>query len=186
MRDLLWQLSWPLLRLGLLGAALVGAGCSSKNEDPVDAGDDGLAFATCLESHASKGVMPYMPGVMTASSGGGFMATLVTSQPGYPQDDKPSGPEVKGTNTWSVRITDTGGTPVDGLAVDASPYMPDHRHGTSVTPVTTAEGSGGYVISPLYLYMTGYWEVTLNIQAPASDGGAAPAPDSALFTVCIP
>jgi YtkA-like len=166
--------------------AIAAAGGCGNGAAPVDAGDDGLTFATCLESHASKSVMPYAPGVTVPSSGGTYMATLVTSQPGYPDDHKPPGPEVKGVNTWNVLIGDSAGAPLDGLTVTVTPYMPDHRHGTSVAPVTTASGAGGYLVTPVYLYMSGYWEVTLDIEPPATDGGAAPRSESVMFNLCIP
>jgi hypothetical protein len=178
-----------------VGAAL-GAGCGKTggstgaiDNQPVDAADDGVAFATCLQAHANDGVAPYAPGVTATSSGGTFQATLVSNQPGYPVDGgapAATGPEVRGVNTWLVAIADGTGAPVDGLTVGASPYMPDHLHGSTVAPQTTAVGSGHYVVSPLYLYMTGYWEVTLTLQPPAVDGGAVPRSETVVFKTCIP
>jgi hypothetical protein len=176
-----------LIALALLGLASAAGGCgkSGGQTQVMDAGDDGIEFAACLQVHQDKGVMPYAAGVSDPSSKGSFTATLVSSRPGYPEDNRPPGPEVKGVNTWSVSITDGSGAPVDGLTVDASPYMPDHRHGTTVTSVTTAQGGGSYQIAPLYLYMTGYWEVTLNITPPPTDGGA-PVTETVMFNLCIP
>jgi hypothetical protein len=176
---------WPL-PLCLLATAVAAAGCGSSGVSPADAGDDGAAFATCLESHQNKSVMPYAPGVTDMSSGGTYKAVLVDNQPGSPGDNRPPGPEVKGTNTWNVQIMDAQGTPVDGLTVGVSPYMPDHRHGTSVPAVTTPQGGGSYQITPLYLYMTGYWEVTLDLQQPADDAGAPAHDETVVFNLCIP
>jgi len=90
------------------------------------------------------------------------------------------GPPVKGSNTWTVRILDPGGTPTDGLAMTVLPFMPDHGHGSTVKAAVTPMGDGVYVIKPLYLYMPGYWEVTLTVQP---TGGTK---DSVMFPVCIP
>lgn len=183
----------PVLIAGLALAAACAAGAcggkSNTNQSPMDAGDDGLAFATCLEAHADKGVMPYMPGVIDTSNKGTYTVTLVSNQPGAPADAREAGPEVKGVNTWSISVADGAAAPVDGLEIIAMPYMPDHRHGTSINAVTTGMGGGSYQITPLYLYMTGYWEITLNLQAPAAadaDGGAPPPAETVMFTVCIP
>jgi hypothetical protein len=69
-----------------------------------------------------------------------------------------------------------------------SPYMPDHGHGTSITPVATGEGSGDYQVAPLYLFMSGYWEITLSMLAPPSgaDAGASGPPETVVFKTCIP
>jgi hypothetical protein len=76
--------------------------------------------------------------------------------------------------------------------------MPDHNHGSGPTP-GEALGSGIYSVNPVYLYMVGFWQVKIAIQAlpaatsagPADGGGgtsaAAPATsDNAIFPICIP
>jgi hypothetical protein len=87
---------------------------------------------------------------------------------------------VKGTNSWTIQIADGGGNAIDGLTIGVLPYMPDHAHGTTVEAVVTDTGGGVYGITPLYLYMEGFWTVTLSLQ-PASG-----ASDSVVFPVCIP
>src|SRR6476619_4207148 len=112
--------------------ALAGA-CSSGHSSPTDAGDDDAQFASCLALHSDKGVMPYAAGVSTMSSGGSYTVTLVTNQPGYPEDHMPPGPEVKGVNTWALQVVDGSMAPVDGVIPmmnGVSPYMPDHQHRT--------------------------------------------------------
>jgi hypothetical protein len=64
--------------------------------------------------------------------------------------------------------------------------MPDHQPGTSVVPGVTAQSGGNYQISPLYLFMSGYWEITVNLTPPAAAGTTAGPHETALFKVCIP
>jgi hypothetical protein len=163
--------------------ALAGA-CSGGHSSPTDAGDDDAQFASCLQSHPDR-VMAYMAGVSVPSSGGSFVVTLLTNHPGYPEDNMAAGPEVKGVNTWNMQIVNAAQAPVDGMVMTASPYMPDHQHGTSIVPVVTGQGGGDYQVAPLYLYMSGYWEITLDMQAPPS-GDAAVPDETAVFKTCIP
>src|SRR5438876_381044 len=78
--------------------------------------------------------------------------------------------------TRALQVVDASRGPVDAvipLMNGVSPYMPDHQHGTSIAPVATGQGSGGYQVTPLYLYMSGYWEITLDMLAPpAADASA--------------
>ncbi|HVU51124.1 MAG TPA: FixH family protein [Polyangia bacterium] len=182
-----------LRRLGgglsaVAGLCALAAGCSGG---AVSAGDgaalsaaDGQ-FVDC--SHETRAT-PYAPGTLVKSKNGVFDVTLVDNRPGLAAAQNPPGDWVKGSNTWDLEVTDAAGDDLAGLSIVTSPQMPDHGHGTSITPVTTDEGSGRYVISPLYLYMGGYWEITLKIRPPAADAGvdAGLVPDSALFKVCIP
>jgi len=69
------------------------------------------------------------------------------------------------------------------MSITVSPYMPDHRHGTTAVGVTAA-GAGTYRIYPLNLYMAGYWEITFNLTD--TSAGDAPVTDSAMFPICVP
>jgi hypothetical protein len=67
-----------------------------------------------------------------------------------------------------------------GAGITAKPFMPDHGHGSSVTPSVTPMGSDGtYQVTDLDLFMPGIWQVTLTI-TPAS----GPA-DSVVFSFCV-
>jgi hypothetical protein len=68
--------------------------------------------------------------------------------------------------------------PVDGLRVDVVPWMPVMGHGTSVIPTVTPSGRGIYVITNVYLYMPGRWE----LRSKFSDG----VQDSAAPTFDVP
>ena len=110
---------------------------------------------------------------MSRPTSGALIVKLLESVPG---------PPVKGTDTWTIEVdqVDTG-TPIEGLDVAVVPYMPDHMHGTNPVGVTPA-GAGTYTLAPVYLYMSGFWQVTVKL------GGAAVAAgtDSAVIPICIP
>ena len=168
--------------IAMLSACGGGGGGSAS----VDAAMDGESFATCLATH--DGVAGYSPNQMVTSSGGTFTAILVENVPGTPTDGNPPGAEVKGVNTWQVQLLDATGAPAPGVGVAASPYMPDHRHPTTVIPGITDQGDGTYLMTPMYLYMSGYWEITLSLERPdaTTDAGASVPKETAVFKVCIP
>jgi hypothetical protein len=160
----------PARAIGLAGglalaAGLALSGCGSS--PPASADATGKLSSCDTETRA----IPYMANLTRRSDSGAFTAVLVDSVPG---------PPIKGSNDWTVRIVDAGGAPIDGLTVTAAPKMPDHVHPTSVLPVVTAKGGGVYDLAPVYLFMPGYWVVTLTLQ-PASGPS-----DTVTFPVCIP
>lgn len=112
----------------------------------------------------------YRPGMQQRGDQGALNITLVDSTPG---------PPLKGDNTWTLQITDLAGAAQPGATLTVTPYMPDHRHGTSVKPMTTDQGGGKYSVSPLNLFMPGLWTVTI---APRTAAGTA---DSTVFSFCI-
>jgi hypothetical protein len=173
-----------ILALGLCALAAACSGGGATGDGSALSAADGQ-FVDC--SHESRAT-PYAPGMVVTSKNGVYDVTLVDNRPGTATAQNPPGDWVKGSNTWDVEVKDTAGDDLPGLSIVTVPYMPDHGHGTSITPLTTDEGGGRYVLSPLYLYMGGYWEITLKVRPPAADGGAGAGlvPDSALFKVCIP
>jgi YtkA-like protein len=78
-------------------------------------------------------------------------------------------PPIRGTDNVILSITDAAGAPVDGLQIDAQPWMPAHGHGTSVVPTLSAQGGGRYQLQNVYLYMAGTWELRLTFSGPESD-----------------
>jgi hypothetical protein len=85
----------------------------------------------------------------------GTRVTLQSSDPG---------PPVKGSNTWTIAITDAASAAVEGATVNVTPFMPDHGHGTSAKPVVTAQPGGIYSASPVYLFMPGVWRVSVSVK----------------------
>jgi hypothetical protein len=178
-----WRALPILVVAGLAGQSL---GCSSGNASAdgssLSAGDG--QFVDCSKETRAT---PYAPGTVVASTDGKLKVTLVDNRPGPADANNPPGNWVKGSNTWDLSVSDGAGQPLDGLDIQAVPRMPDHMHGTSITPITNDEGQGQYQISPLYLYMGGYWQITLNIRSPVDSGTSfGLAGDSVVFSVCIP
>jgi hypothetical protein len=95
---------------------------------------------------------------------------------------EPAPPANSDKNAWTVRLTDTSteaAAPIEGANLIVAPYMPQHGHGAPNIPATE-EGGGSYTLSPIYLKMTGLWEVTLK----ATPAGG---PESrVMFRFCIP
>lgn len=147
------------------GLGSLAGGCGGGGGTTPDS--KGMLSSCATETRA----IPYMPNLSRMSDSGAFTAVLVDSVPG---------PPIKGINDWTVRILDAGGNPVAGLAITATPKMPDHNHPPNVVPVVTDKGGGVYDLAPVFLFMAGYWTVTLTIQ-PASG-----ALDTVTFPVCIP
>jgi hypothetical protein len=178
----------PLLFWVAAGAALPA--CHSTTEAPMDAD-----FVTC---NPEPRATPYQPGMQVTSANGTFIVKLLsntfTDSSGKTLDES----FVKGYDVWSVE-TDaaTSMMPLDGLSIGVSPYMPDHKHGTTPVRVLPAGSTGVYTMSPVNLYMAGYWEVTFTIvQTPPADASdpdagadaAPPAPisDTAVLKICVP
>jgi hypothetical protein len=162
------------LAMGLCVAALAGCngGGSPGGGGSAIQADDGGTFVSCAgETRAT----PYTAGMQVAAVDGAVTLKLLSSQPG---------PPIKGTDSWTVQFLDGTGAPSAGQILSVVPYMPDHRHGTSITPVITPQNDPAtldtFVIDPLYLFMAGYWEITFNV---TTGGGAA---DSVMFPICIP
>lgn len=92
-------------------------------------------------------------------------------------------PPAKGSNTFHVRITDADATAMTG-DLRVSLTMPDHGHGTPVTPVISFdEATGEYTVTPLYLFMAGVWRIQFEAYAGAA-AGAVPLDRTRLF-FCI-
>ncbi len=79
-------------------------------------------------------------------------------------------PPARGSNALELTITRTSdGAPVDGLSLEVEPWMPAMNHGTSAKPVVVSEGGGRYLVSELYLYMPGRWELRTTMTGPMTD-----------------
>jgi hypothetical protein len=177
---------------GLL--ALVGAGCGggagatppptpsdSAPSSPADASTDAESpddafgfdpdadvFIPCTDDPRAE---HYMPGMLKTGPKGQLSVTLLSSDPG---------PPIKGTNSWSVLVTDAAKAPQTGATLKVVPFMPDHNHGTILKPMSTPlSDAGQYKVTPLYLFMAGLWEVTFTVSTPTG------VQDAVVFRFCI-
>jgi hypothetical protein len=78
-------------------------------------------------------------------------------------------PPVRGSDAVEIRFRDAAGMPAAGLAVTVLPWMPAHGHGTSVQPSVTETEPGVFVVTPLYLYMAGQWELRTTVAGGMND-----------------
>lgn len=111
---------------------------------------------------------------MSKTSAAGVRMELVAAEPAPPANSD--------QNAWTVRLGDDpsdAGVPLEGANVIVAPYMPQHGHGAP-NIIGGELGGGLYLLSPIYLKMTGLWEVTLKA-IPA--GGTE---SRVMFRFCIP
>jgi hypothetical protein len=81
-------------------------------------------------------------------------------------------PPSRGTNDVQLTVTRTDdGSPVDGLTLDVVPIMPSMGHGTAMTAITP-QGAGVYLVTGVYLYMPGTWELKTSFSGPIQDNAA--------------
>jgi hypothetical protein len=82
-------------------------------------------------------------------------------------------------NFWKMEVLDSSGKRLSDVSIaKVKAWMPDHGHGSPVTPVVTYEVDRTIAVKQLYFFMNGLWQVTLTAQ---SAGGA----DSVTFSFCI-
>jgi hypothetical protein len=152
------------MRLALLAVAVSLGACSgSSTPDAGNAVDSG--YIDCTNDPR---VATYAPGMSVADDAADRSYALMSIQPT---------PPARGTNTWTVKVTDGTGASVSGLSLGAAAFMPDHGHGSDVVPQVTSNGDGTYAITPLYFFMPGVWRITLS----DADGGA----HDAQFFFCV-
>lgn len=148
------------------GAAGIGSPCATKE----DCGDELICDihdgqGTCQQDHGheddtGEGACvdetrddDYAVGL---SKAGTFVtASFISADPAPPARDD---------NTWVLNFSDSNGAPLDGLEIEVTPTMPDHGHGTPAVAEVTATGvAGEYRITPVNLFMAGYWEIALDL-----------------------
>lgn len=80
---------------------------------------------------------------------------------------------VKGSDAAELTFLDASGNPVDGLTVTIVPWMPAHGHGTSIQPIMMTESPGVQIATPLYLFMSGEWQLRMMITGAIDDSAVA-------------
>lgn len=144
-----------------LGALALASACDSE-----DGGDDaGTKASRCAEETRADDFR-----IGLAHQGERLVVEIADAEPSMP---------IRSDNTWTFEVSDTAGTPMEGMSVSVVPFMPDHSHGTPVQAEVTELGEGTYVADPVNLYMAGLWEVTMTI---TDDEGVA---DEVVFRVCV-
>jgi hypothetical protein len=173
---------WIEARSKLCAAAVLsiaGSGCSGSGDtspavfSPV--GPDGQELtATAVSCAGDPRVDTYSASMNKPGELGRLSFRFTELEPA---------PPAKGTNTFHLQISDANGAPVTGdLGVDL--LMPDHGHGTSVTPAVTLDPTTNeYTVTPLYLFMAGVWRIQFNAYA-GSQNGSTPL-DRATVFFCI-
>jgi hypothetical protein len=122
----------------------------------------GGASTGCGSSDASDaGTFADAPATVLTTDTGSYRIVLHSSP-----DAQPS----RGMNSLRLVVTNIAdGTPATGLEVDVVPWMPAMGHGAAVKPTVQAGTEPGvYVVSNVYLFMAGLWEIRATI------GGATP------------
>jgi hypothetical protein len=172
----------------LIVAAATGASLGACHSN--DASDGGVGadvdFVTCRTEARAKDYDLLKQGgtPLTSTPGGLYVLKLLSNTFTDSSNVTTDQPPAKGIDVWTVEI-DRADTlaGVDGLTVSVSPYMPDHRHGTTPVGVTPVGAGGDYTIAPLNLYMAGYWEITVSLVDPTADAGAG---ESVMVPICVP
>ncbi len=153
----------------LLGAAACDDGDEMEGDagddaSAMDAGDDGMASRCADETRADD----FAAGL--TKDGAAYRVRVEAADPADP---------VRGDNAWTLMITDLEGSPIEGVVVDAKPWMPDHGHGSAVEEEVIEMGGGEYQVAPLNLFMAGYWEVHLELSSVDVDM------DEVMIGVCV-
>ena len=144
----------------------LGLGCGSSGGNPTPSTPDAGDLITCQNDPRA---MTYAPGLSVTSTSGTRKYVLLSADPA---------PPARGTDTWSLKITDAAGSAQSGLTVGVLPFMPDHGHGTSVNATVTTNADGTYTVAPLYFFMPGVWRITFWIGSNQADVGQ--------FFFCVP
>jgi hypothetical protein len=136
--------------IALFGLSLFGLGCGA-----VDA------------PSTPTTVFPADPYAVVTSDGGKLMIEVRTG---------PSQPPGRGKTDVQLVVRDRGGVLVEGLELEAMPWMPVMGHGAPVAPVASSEGTGTYALRNVSMYMAGLWELRTTFSGVVMDT-AAPAFD---------
>ncbi len=153
-------------RAGCAVVTLMLVACSSGA--PAAAADAG-AEAAFIGCERDPRALTYAANLTKVGEQGTLQLALVQAAPA---------PPLRGTNTWRVRVERAGGAAAAQPAVNVTLLMPEHGHGSSVTPVVTAQPDGSFEIAPLYLFMPGLWQATFALTSGADT-------DTVVMAFCV-
>lgn len=158
------------LAISFLACAL--AACGGSNSAPADMTAAPIDFQgavghLCNDARADAWTLP----ITKPSTSGTLHVTLLSSAQ--------SPPLIGDLTAWTLQIADDKGAMLDGATITAKPWMPDHGHGTDAPAHVTPSGAPGqYTVTPLYLFMAGYWTITFTINSGSSS-------DTVVYSVCL-
>jgi len=149
-------------------ACLGLAACSGSSSNGADAEE-------MVDCSTVTGADTFTVGLEKMGAQGAFDFKMMSATPA---------PPARNTNTWVVQINSMSqgvvGSPVDGATITATPFMPSHQHGSPEQVVVTPAGQPGqYQLTPVFLWMPGVWETTIQVTS-------GTATDSAVYRFCIP
>jgi hypothetical protein len=151
----------------ILIASLGLAACSGSSSN----GADAEAMVDCS---TVTGADTFTVGLEKKGAAGAVDFKMMSATPA---------PPARNTNTWIIQINSMSqgvvGSPIDGASIVATPFMPAHQHGSPQQVVVTPAGMPGqYQLTPVFLWMPGVWETTIQV--------TSGTPDSAVYRFCIP
>jgi len=119
--------------------------------------DNGSSATTGPQELCAKDarVQTFGSGLEGTAGDGSIKVTFVAADPS---------PLSKGANSFTVRIADGSGKPIDGVTLKVTPYMPDHRHGSSIVPQVMPKGDGLYAVTLVEIFMPGVWRITFDVK----------------------
>lgn len=156
------------MRLLVLSSATAFVAACHGGDAPADA-DEALA---CMTS--GRGDV-YTVGLEHTGVGGMLDFKLLSADPAPPG---------RNLNTWVIQINAMSGgvvgAPATGASLIATPFMPDHQHGSGAykVQVEAMPEAGQYKLSQINTWMPGYWEITIDAQVGAVH-------DSVVYKFCI-
>jgi hypothetical protein len=141
---------------GTGGAGGEGTSGGAGGEQPASTAGQGGLGGSAGESSvgrcaAEARAVPYEAGMRFASENG-LEVTLVRSVP----------EPLVGAQSWDLSLR-YHKEPVLGATVRISPFMPDHGHGSTTTPIVLEQGGGTYSATHIKFTMTGYWRTTIRV-----------------------
>lgn len=139
-------------------------------------GDNGSSQSTIGSACSTdKEAVPFVAG-MSRTSPGGIQVAIEAAKPA---------PPLQGYNTWTLRVTDSNGSPISDATVSIQCAMTHGglSHGCALTPDIQNQGNGEYSSSNVVFNMAGHWDVTITVVlAGNADGGAG---ESVTFPLCM-
>jgi hypothetical protein len=137
---------------------MLGA-CGSNAEPTIEMAMDGMELPADLDMATTR-----------TSDEGLFQATISSALDPI---------AINQMHDWTLHLETADGTPVKDAQISVQGGMPQHDHGLPTAPqVTENLGNGDYKVEGMRFQMTGWWEVTFDVQA----GGES---DSVTFNLVL-